>query len=158
MIWLALALTLAAAGWVSSTESPEETLAVAPAPGRMPKVVRIANNKAAPRMPSFRPRQLIRTSPADIFPSDQPITDRLAADAAAAEPVMPALPFRYAGKLVEGPATTVFLTDDRRQNLLVQAGDIIAETWRIDDISRQQITLTYMPMQTAVILRTGEEN
>lgn len=149
-------LTLAATAWVSYTDTPEETLVAAPVSGRAPQTVRTANNAISLQTPTFMSRQLIQTSPADLFPLEQPIQDRLAEDAAA-EPVMPALPFKYAGKLVEGLDTTIFLTDER-QNLLVKTGDIIDAAWRIDDIGQQQITLTYMPLQTAVFLRTGEEN
>src|SRR5690606_19436467 len=106
-------------------------------------------------IPAFRFRQPIRTSPADLFPPDRPVQQDTLANGAAAEPVMPTLPFRYTGKLVEGPDTTIFLTDARR-NLLVQTGDIIAEAWRADDIGQPPIGPTSVPLQTAVSSRTGE--
>jgi len=59
-------------------------------------------------------------------------------------PPAPPVPFTYLGRLAEGPQTTVFLAAGDR-NLVVKAGDVIDNTYRVDEIGERVLVLTYLP-------------
>ena len=152
LVWVALAATLAATVWVEI--APQETVPVAAAM-RRPTAKPTRAAAQTPQQAQIRMRQPISQAPGDLFPADQ-VEQAANGSDTGVEPTVPPMPFKYAGKLVEGAVTTAFLTD-AQQNLLVRTGDIIGDEWRVESINPQQIHLTYMPLQTAVILNTGEE-
>lgn len=154
LVWVALVLTIGATLWVSYTDTPEETVSVAAPKSVQNRIARMAANTDSPQLRLHR-RKPITTLPGDLFPTDQPEQQELESEEVL-EPTVPPLPFKYAGRLVEGRVTTAFLMDNQ-QNLLVHAGDIVGGTWRVEAIGLQQIHLTYIPLNTTVTLSTGEE-
>jgi len=72
-------------------------------------------------------------------------------------PTAPPLPFNYMGKMLEDGRTTVFLTRQDR-NFVVNAGDTIESTYRVDEISTHFMTLTYLPLNIKQTLQIGETN
>jgi len=154
LMWGALGATLAATVWMSG--DPQETELAAAAVSR--PAVRLARAEAplTLQQTQIRMRQPITQTPGDLFPADQGQEIVDSSSNMVMQPTMPAVPFQYAGRLIEGSVTTIFLLDGQ-QNLMVRAGDIIRSDWKVEAIGPQQIHLTYMPLQTAVTLGTGEE-
>lgn len=154
LVWIALVLTIGATIWVSYTDTPEEVVSVAAPKSVQNRMARMAASTGSSPL-SLTRRQPITTLPGDLFSTDQPDQQELSGEEVI-EPTVPPLPFKYAGRLIEGRVTTAFLMDNQ-QNLLVHAGDIIGGTWRVEAIGEQQIHLTYIPLKTTVTLSTGEE-
>jgi len=61
-------------------------------------------------------------------------------------PQAPPLPFAYMGKLIEDGRIVVFLTQGDR-NLIVRLGDTIDGTYRVDAVTEQHLSLTYLPLK-----------
>jgi len=73
---------------------------------------------------------------------------------AAPPPQAPPLPFAYMGKLAEEQTTTVFLVAGDR-NLVVKAGDLIDNTYRLEEVTDSAVVLTYLPMNQQQRLAIG---
>lgn len=69
-------------------------------------------------------------------------------------PQAPPLPFAYMGKLAEDQQTTVFLTAGDR-NLVVRPGDVIDNTYRLEEVTDSTVVLTYLPMNQRQSLPIG---
>lgn len=69
-------------------------------------------------------------------------------------PVAPALPFTYLGKMIDGEATTVFLLH-RDVSLAVKAGDVINNTYRVEQVTETSLTLTYLPLNAQQQMSLG---
>jgi hypothetical protein len=69
-------------------------------------------------------------------------------------PQAPPLPFAYMGKLAEDRNTTVFLTAGDR-NLVVKPGDVIDNTYRLEEVTDSAVVLTYLPMNQRQQLAIG---
>ena len=69
-------------------------------------------------------------------------------------PPPPPPPFTYMGQLADGAQTTVFLVSGER-NLVVKAGDVIDNTYRIDEIGPTALVLTYLPQNVKQTLPIG---
>jgi len=70
------------------------------------------------------------------------------------KPVAPPLPFQYRGSLQDDGKTTVFLVQQLRQ-IIVNEGDVIDNTYRVDAIAPQAIDFTYLPLKEKQQLSTG---
>lgn len=69
-------------------------------------------------------------------------------------PQAPPLPFIYMGRLNEEQNTTVFLTAGDR-NLVVKPGDVIDNTYRIEQVTDSSVVMTYLPMNQRQTLAIG---
>jgi hypothetical protein len=69
-------------------------------------------------------------------------------------PQAPPLPFIYMGRLSEDQSTTVFLTAGDR-NLVVKPGDVIDNTYKVEQVTDSAVVLTYMPMNQRQTLAIG---
>jgi hypothetical protein len=69
-------------------------------------------------------------------------------------PQAPPLPFIYMGRLNEDQNTTVFLTAGDR-NLVVKPGDVIDNTYRIEQVTDSSVVMTYLPMNQRQTLAIG---
>ncbi|MEO8630830.1 MAG: hypothetical protein ABI612_22445 [Betaproteobacteria bacterium] len=69
-------------------------------------------------------------------------------------PQAPPLPFSYMGKLAEDQSTTVFLISGDR-NLVVKLGDVIDNTYRLDEVTESNVVLTYLPINQRQSLPIG---
>jgi hypothetical protein len=150
LLWgLAIAGTLVAVAWVDSID--EEV--AAPGPERRGGE-RKAGDKATP--------PVLRLEALDARGLDAPKGDLFAARSwyvappppPAPKPSAPALPFTYAGRMVEDGAATVFLSA-RDRNHAVRSGDVIDQQWRVDAIGATTMTLTYLPLNLAQTLNLG---
>jgi hypothetical protein len=69
-------------------------------------------------------------------------------------PKAPPLPFVYMGRLSEEQRTTVFLTSGDR-NLVVKPGDLIDNTYKVEEVTDSSVVLTYLPMKQRQTLAIG---
>lgn len=69
-------------------------------------------------------------------------------------PQAPPLPFVYMGRLDEDQNMTVFLTAGDR-NLVVKPGDVIDNTYKIEQVTDSAVVLTYLPMNQQQTLAIG---
>jgi hypothetical protein len=64
-----------------------------------------------------------------------------------AAPATPPLPFTYAGKIIEGDRTVVFLARGD-QEYTVEAGQTIEKLYRVEQVTETAVTFTYLPLRT----------
>jgi hypothetical protein len=155
-IWPALLLTLAATAWAALSEDTGAELAA-------PRMEQSGYRSLIKKTPSpesaeltpFTPRAAIDYDPEDLFPGDTP--PREEAELEPARPTTPALPFTYAGKLVENGLIVVFLQHGERA-LTVKAGEVVDNDWRIESISGSTLLFSYLPLGTVVPLTFGVSN
>ena len=178
-LWLALALTVAITLWTALTDEDEAAGLLAQRPAARPPTTGVPRPSVADRRanPSRRAMRVADAAPAsmvlDLTPLQQPrigsapgeLFDNglspdkqaeLAAAAAPPKPTVPALPYTYAGKLIDGDRYIVFLTEGDR-NYSVRVGDTLGD-WRVKAITPPQMILSYVPMQAEVPLKIGEAN
>lgn len=74
---------------------------------------------------------------------------------AAPAPTAPAFPFQYVGKKLEDSIWEVYLSRGDR-NFLVREGGTLEGTYRIDSITPQRLTVTYLPLGQSQSLSIGE--
>jgi hypothetical protein len=60
-------------------------------------------------------------------------------------PVAPPFPYLYMGRLSEDGVRTAFFMKGSRV-LPVKAGDVVDAAYRVDEMTEQQMTLTYLPL------------
>jgi hypothetical protein len=87
-------------------------------------------------------------------PIAQPAAVVAAAPPAPSEPPPPPPPFTYMGRLAEGGQTTVFLAQGDR-NLVVQVGDVIDNTYKVEEIGPTLLVLTYLPQNLKQTMPIG---
>jgi len=168
----AAALTLAAVRWADQlTDMPEASAgAVAdstPRPAADSKA-RVAPEQA-PALDLGKLRRRPTTEPdSDAFgprsfrPAPPKAPKGTAASAAAMTapppppPQAPPLPFSYVGRLVEESDTTVFLASGER-NLIVKPGEVIDNTYKVEEVSERAVVLTYLPLSQRQTLPTGSD-
>ena len=168
----AAALTLAAVRWADElTDIPEASAgAVAdstPRPAADSKA-RVAPEQA-PALDLGKLRRRPTTEPDSeafgprSFRPAAPKAPKGAAASAAAmaappppPPQAPPLPFSYVGRLVEDSDTTVFLASGER-NLIVKPGEVIDNTYKVEEVSERAVVLTYLPLSQRQTLPTGSD-
>jgi hypothetical protein len=167
-----LAATLATAYWASRLPSGDEVAAAAlpgtRAPGSTAGTGHTARGAEAggvdltrlKRDPStgpdrdlFDPRSFAPPPPARRAGAAQKPSAAPAA-AAAPPPAAPPPPYVYLGRLAEGEHTSVFLSNGDR-NLVVKAGDVLDNTYRVDEIGPSTLVLTYLPQNIKQTLPIG---
>ena len=110
---------------------------------------------APPAGDLFGPRDFRPAPP----PAKHPIAQPLAVAAPAPPPPPPSappLPFTYIGKLAADGETTVFLASGDR-NLVVKTGDVIDNTYRLDQVSDTAVVLTHLPTSMQQTLAIGAQ-
>jgi hypothetical protein len=60
----------------------------------------------------------------------------------------------YMGRLAEDQSTTVFLIAGDR-NLVVKPGDVIDNTYKVEQVTDSAVVLTYLPMNQRQTLAIG---
>jgi hypothetical protein len=70
-------------------------------------------------------------------------------------PTAPAFPFQYVGKKLEDSVWEVYLSRGD-QSFLVREGGTLESTYRIDSITSQRLTVTYLPLGQSQSLSIGE--
>lgn len=71
-----------------------------------------------------------------------------------ATPQAPPLPFAFLGKLLDGQTTIVFLSRGDR-NYVARLGDRLDESYRVEEIGEQTMTLAYLPLGVRQSLAIG---
>ena len=156
----ALAIAIAATLWASQVGDGDEALAVAGSTRRapanaMPKLTtskqeaparQAASLSAVPRAPwpAASVAQLAAWMPPPP-PPPPPAPPPMSQQALA--PVAPPLPYELIGRLEEGGTPKALLAGPMR-TLAVQAGDVIDQQWRVDEINDRGLALTYKPTGT----------
>ncbi len=175
LLVVGLAVTAGTVYWASRLPSGEQEAAslVAPAP-RASRRAEAAPEKAAAVASADRSgldlsrlkRDPTTTSDSNLFdtrnfapapPKPRPGSQEFIAaarPAAPPPPPPPPPPFTYMGQLADGVQTTVFLVSGER-NLVVKAGDVIDNTYRIDEIGPTALVLTYLPQNVKQTLPIG---
>lgn len=162
----ALALTLAAVRWADTlTEVTEASAgAVAEATPRARADSKPAVAQPAPALDLSKLRRAPVVDPnGDPFGprSFRPAAPKAKAPTVAAveappppPPQAPPLPFSYIGRLSEERDTSVFLAMGER-NLVVKPGDVIDNTYKVEEVSDSAVVLTYLPLSQRQSLRIG---
>lgn len=70
-------------------------------------------------------------------------------------PTAPLFPFQYVGKKLEDSVWEVYLSRGD-QSFLVRVGGMLEGTYRIDSITPQRLTVTYLPLGQSQSLSIGE--
>ncbi len=94
-------------------------------------------------------------APEDLFPVRSWLPPPPVAQAVAA-PTAPPLPFKYLGKVLEEGAVVAFVSEGARTHLL-RKGDALPP-YRVDNITPQEATLTYLPLNETQRLNFGSAN
>ena len=71
-------------------------------------------------------------------------------------PRAPPLPFAYLGKMQDGAAMTVFVSQGAR-NIVLRSGDTLPQ-YRVDSITPTDMTFVYLPLGEKQRLTFGSEN
>lgn len=70
-------------------------------------------------------------------------------------PQAPPVPYKYFGKMMEGDVPRAFLYQG--DNVVVaKVGDVLANKYRVENISPENVSLTYLPLGTRQIVPLGE--
>ena len=159
VLGIGLGVSLLAASWVMSRDKPEpEVIAL-----RGPDVVTSSKSEAREAPPStfadLDLNRLKREAPPSrekmfdaferetwvkLLPPPKPVPPPL--------PSAPPLPFAYMGSLVENGTITAFLTKQDRP-YPVKTGSTIDDLYRVDEITEQQVVLTYLPLNQKQIMQ-----
>jgi hypothetical protein len=68
-----------------------------------------------------------------------------AGPAAPPAPMVPPLPFRYLGKIIDGEKTAVFLARGE-DNYSVEPGQMVDSQYRVEQVTDNTVTFTYLPL------------
>ena len=159
----ALALSLAATGWISARENGGIEVAEAAPSSRAAQASRpdvsSARSEAAVDLQLERLRRReAGQGITNLFesrtwqaPAPQPKPGPVA------PPLAPSLPFIYLGKMVYDGNVTVFVSK-QDSNYAVHEGDVIDATYKVDTIKGSLMTLTYLPMNTKQTMHIGDSN
>jgi hypothetical protein len=170
-----LAATLGAMLWVESRGKDGDEAVVglaerrpltrAPAPAQASGVTAAAVNAHGLDLTRLQ-------RPDSLEPGNDPFADRRPKAAAAARlerppsapvevvtvppppPSAPPVPYTFIGRLSEDESTTVFLAAGDR-NLVVKPGDVIDNNYRVDAVTDNAVSLTYLPLNVKQTLSTG---
>ncbi|EJM75509.1 hypothetical protein PMI29_00303 [Pseudomonas sp. GM49] len=69
-------------------------------------------------------------------------------------PTAPPLPFQFVGRLDDRSDLQVFLQNGEKI-YVVRKGDVIDQTWRIERISNEELSLVYLPLHLSQTLSVG---
>ncbi len=164
LLALALAATVAAAGWVGNKEENGTVAASAARNGAPPDragpqqqrrdTVNPGATGSAIEMEKLSQRPVARKF-GEMFharswqPPPPPVSAR-----APERPTAPPLPFRFFGRLIDDGTTVVFL--NRQDDIYaVKAGDTIDGAYRVEEINGSAVVLTYLPLKQRQTLQIG---
>ncbi|MCU1725249.1 MULTISPECIES: hypothetical protein [unclassified Pseudomonas] len=142
-----------APGFFFETQAPDDSAAVIAAPRSA-----IPAPKAQAAV-----RETLKTPPRDLFASKQwkpatvlaTVTEQpLVVAPLEVLPVAPALPFQFVGRLDDRDDQRVFLQAGEKL-YVVRRGDVIDDTYRIEQISATELSLVYLPMHLSQTLSVG---
>jgi hypothetical protein len=112
---------------------------------------------------SVRPRDRVDKDPAHLFgetswvQATPPLPAAVAVPAPPPPPAIPAappLPFRLLGRYSDGATPAVFLQFND-QNLVVRVGDKVADSYQVESLDDNSLTLLHLPTQQRQTLNLG---
>ncbi|WP_110971051.1 hypothetical protein [Pseudomonas huaxiensis] len=142
-----------APGFFFETQEPNADAAVTAAP----------RSAATAAKAQSAVRETVKTPLRDLFASKQwksatvlaTVTEQpLAVAPLEVLPVAPALPFQFVGRLDDRDDQRVFLQAGEKL-YVVRRGDVIDDTYRIEQISATELSLVYLPMHLSQTLSVG---
>ena len=152
LVWIGLGITLLMVYWIEQQEEDVETVEV-----RAPESVQIQpvqTTQIDTTDEDVQLRKPIIETPGNLFEVPRIAEPEMPVDPHPAQPVMPANPYIYVGKLIEDGEMRVFLTNGQK-NYVVKAGDTLEETWRVQSIESTEMILVNLPTQTQVSVKIG---
>ncbi|MBZ3663590.1 hypothetical protein [Pseudomonas monteilii] len=100
----------------------------------------------------------------DLFPKQQwtkpqalaTVTEQpvVAAPVVAAAPAAPELPFQFIGRMGTNDDLQIFLQSGEKL-YVVRQGDVIEDTYRLDRVSAEELSLVYLPLHQSQTLSVG---
>jgi len=159
LLFAGLAVSFAAAGWVSVEDADPVTVAN-PAVKRKPAEPAAAAGAESKSELSGNFEQLgkrvVSMAFGDMFPNrswEPPPPPPVKPP----PPRAPNLPFTYFGRMVENGKTVVFLSQ-RDQTFAVSSGDTVSGSYRVEEIGPDVLTLIYLPLNERQTLNIGAIN
>ncbi|SOD40475.1 secretion system X translation initiation factor [Nitrosovibrio sp. Nv4] len=157
-LWLggALLATLLATQWVSGEEGPQPEQAVED------RVVQkdatgtegVEEKKAEQLQLERLERRRFSAQAGDIFSRQSWVPPPPSASMKPSKPTPPPLQFKYLGRVRDGSETRVFLALAER-NYIVKPGESINSQYRMDEVTDEHITFTYLPLNAKQMLSTA---
>ena len=141
---LILAALALAAGMVAGRERPAMELVEPAAPRAVQRVDADLDVSALEQREGQAPR-------ADPFARKSFAAPKARIASAKNPPAIPALPFRYIGKLVEDGRLEVILLRGADHITVAEAGPLDAE-YRVDEVNEKRIAFTYLPLNASHVL------
>ena len=83
--------------------------------------------------------------------TEQPV---VAAPVLAAAPTAPELPFQFIGRMGTNDDLQIFLQSGEKL-YVVRQGDVIEDTYRLDRVSAEELSLVYLPLHQSQTLSVG---
>ncbi len=159
-LFAALAVTIAAAGWVGGQEEITVQPVLrqaeqAPVRASIEAVIPAPPASAAIDVEKLQQRTM-SSDFGDMFPSRSWLPPP-PPPPKPAPPRAPPLPFTFFGRMVEDGQTIVFLSR-QDQTFTAKAGDTIAGSYRVEEIGPATVVLTYLPLQERQVLNIGAIN
>jgi len=151
------ALTGAVMQWTASDQHSKEALAVPTGAGSLERTASTAAGERSAKTRAIIDLDKLKRPPfgaegSDLFGSRSWMPPPTPAKAAA--PLAPPLPFTYFGRMLEDGRAVVFLAQGER-TFTVGAGDTIDHRYRVEEIGRESVVLTYLPLQQKQTLPIG---
>lgn len=156
VLWLggALLATLLAAQWVSGEDGSAD-MDQAVEESRPEKGTRAKENEPPMEAESLQLERLdsrkFSAQAGDIFRSRSWVPPPPPPSEKSLRPSPPPLQFKYLGRVTEGEETRIFLALAER-NYIVRPGESINSQYRLDEVSEDAITLTYLPLKAKQVL------
>jgi hypothetical protein len=155
-----LLMTLAATAWIASQDETKKPAGIERNIAGAGRGAQKPSNTRSEPVAELQLDKLKRADPVDeggeLFPSQtwQPPPAPPAPPAPPEPPRAPAMPFSYFGQLEEDGKAVVFLRRGDR-DYAVRQGETIEGTYRIDEIRRDAMVMTYLPLQQQQTLAIG---
>ncbi len=152
LVWIGLAITLLMVYLVEQQEEDVETVEV-----RAPESVQIQplqTTQIDNTDDDVQLRKPIIETPGNLFEVPKIADPEMQVDPQPAQPMMPANPYVYVGKLIEDGEMRVFLTNGQK-NYVVKTGDTLEDTWQVKSIESTEMILFNLPTQTQVSVQIG---
>lgn len=162
-----------AASFIAREEEPQVAALVQPATSDKRAQTRAPASKSAAResgldiallnrAPTTELEHNVFAVPTPPAPPPPPSPPRVAVSppviaAPPPKPSAPALPFRFLGKMVDRGTTILFLSQGT-QNLSVRQGELIGDSYRLEQIDDTSATFVYIPLHEQQTLSTGNRN
>lgn len=167
-VWIILGLTLLVSYWTAQQEGTDKKAALTsrpPLPYPVSSVNGVAKTLQNPtntsakfvRQQGLIQRPYINDVPANLFSTLMPVqalVNNKTVVKAPSTPQVPANPYTFTGKIVEGDHVYIFLSDGVN-NHAVTVGDMLDDAWKVRAISPPEMILENVVFKTEVTIQIG---